>query len=66
MKNNWNTGTPLSFTGSGKSKLLLCKVQWGSEIFPAVAFYNANTGEWIERNMRPVTGDVIGWQEINL
>ena len=65
MKNNWNTGTP-SVSETGKSKLLLCKVQWGSEIFPAVAFYNANTGEWIERNMRPVIGEVIGWQVINL
>lgn len=63
MKNNWQTTHPL-VSDTGKSKLLLCKVQWGNEIFPVVAFWNGK--EWIERNMKPVIGEVIGWQIIKL
>ena len=61
---NWQTGIPKINPTSGKSKLLLCKVQWENEIYPALAFYNGRI--WIENNKLPVVGTVTGWQEFYL
>jgi len=39
-------------------------VKWGFEYFPVVAYYTGS--EWLEANKKPVIGDVIGWQIIEL
>ena len=63
---NWQTGIPKLNRTSGKSNLLLCKAVYDGWVFPILAFYNNNTKEWIEANKKPVKGDIIGWQIIEL
>ena len=60
---NWQTGIPKLNQTSEKSKLLWCIVRWGNDEFRSVAWYNSNTGEWIERNSKPVIGEVIKWAD---
>lgn len=64
MKPNWQTTLP-TVSGTGKSKLLLCKAIWENEEYPVLAFYNENTKEWIEANLKPVKGEVTKWCEID-
>ena len=45
MKDKWQTILPKINPETGKSKVLLCKVQWEKEWYPCVAFYNSS--EWI-------------------
>ena len=63
MKQHWQTTLP-TVSDTGKSKLLLCRVQWENELYPALAFFNGRI--WIENNKLPVVGTVIGWQEFEL
>jgi len=62
---NWQTGFPKINQTSGKSNLLLCKAVYDGWVFPILAFYNSNTKEWIEVNLKPVKGEVTKWCEID-
>ena len=62
MKNNWNTTTP-PVSDTGKSKILLCHCEWENAIYLALAFYNANTKEWITQETHQVV-NVIEWKDM--
>ena len=62
---NWQTGFPKINQTSGKSNLLLCKAVYDGWVFPILAFYNNNTKEWIEANLKPIKGEVTKWCEID-
>jgi len=63
MKQHWQTTLPI-VSGTGKSKLLLCKAIWENEEYPVLAFYNENTKECIENTGKPVKGTIVKWKEI--
>ena len=63
MKNNWNTTTP-PVSDTGKTKILLCRAQFGNETYPVLAFWTGT--EWIEPNHKKVIGTVTGWKETGL
>lgn len=63
MKNKYQTAPP-PVSSTGKSELLLCNAVWENEEYPILAFYNKNTGEWIDNTGKLVKGVIVKWQKI--